>query len=34
MKPENLKWTYRYLALLLALIVQILLYYWFTEHWA
>ena len=33
-KPEKQSWTGWYVAVLTALVVQIILYYWFTKYWA
>lgn len=33
MAPNQPKWRFWYLAVLLLLLIQILLYYWFTKFW-
>lgn len=34
MKAESTKWKYLYAAVILALIIQIVIYYLITEHWS
>lgn len=33
MAPNQSKWRFWYLAVLLVLLLQILFYYWFTKFW-
>ena len=33
-KARNINWPFWYGAVLLALVVQIVLYYWFTRFWS